>query len=278
MRGKVNFFKFFRCLAGITPAYAGKSIADFILSAGNWDHPRLCGEKFSFSIQKNGGKGSPPPMRGKVRRCQESSRYTGITPAYAGKSPAYLLQRSRLWDHPRLCGEKRNIFRRRLCDTGSPPPMRGKDAADLAAVHTPRITPAYAGKRFFSKKLYKCIWDHPRLCGEKHQKPINIYAITGSPPPMRGKGTGTRNSIAAFRDHPRLCGEKRAGFLRRWCFSGSPPPMRGKVWVSVSFGFTTRITPAYAGKRRTRRSKPRTQRDHPRLCGEKHSLKVGVIL
>ena len=24
--------------------------------------------------------------------------------------------------------------------------------------------------------------------------------------------------------------------------------MRGKVWLSVSFGFTTRITPAYAGK------------------------------
>ena len=51
---------------GITPAYAGKSIADFILSAGNWDHPRLCGEKPNVEAITLAFRGSPPPMRGKA--------------------------------------------------------------------------------------------------------------------------------------------------------------------------------------------------------------------
>ena len=66
MRGKVAEIGENGAEAGITPAYAGKSIADFILSAGNWDHPRLCGEKR------------------KSRRLQRQN--VGITPAYAGKS------------------------------------------------------------------------------------------------------------------------------------------------------------------------------------------------
>ena len=48
--------------------------------------------------------------------------------------------------------------------------------------------------------------------------------------------------------------------------------MRGKVWVSVSFGFTTRITPAYAGKSRIVFQTLGLFEDHPRLCGEKFKL------
>ena len=72
-------------------------------------------------------EGSPPPMRGKVRNLNEVCKYTGITPAYAGKSllPDFLFLANR--DHPRLCGEKLvrgRLWKRKL---GSPPPMRGKD-------------------------------------------------------------------------------------------------------------------------------------------------------
>ena len=70
------------------------------------DHPRLCGEKPNGYVVSNDVPGSPPPMRGKVRTDRVAVDRDGITPAYAGKSPAYLLQRSRLQDHPRLCGEK----------------------------------------------------------------------------------------------------------------------------------------------------------------------------
>ena len=49
----------------ITPAYAGKSLFDFGSDRFNWDHPRLCGEKW--------GDYDPPRV------------FSGITPAYAGK-------------------------------------------------------------------------------------------------------------------------------------------------------------------------------------------------
>ena len=45
--------------------------------------------------------------------------------------------------------------------------------------------------------------------------------------------------------------------------------MRGKVFVGCQIFFLSRITPAYAGKRKFRRLFLDEFRDHPRLCGEK---------
>ena len=85
-------------------------------------------------------------MRGKAVATKKKPVVIGITPAYAGKSA---LQAS-LWclpaDHPRLCGEKHLLSTIKLYHTGSPPPMRGKDAAGAFRAAAPGITPAYAGK------------------------------------------------------------------------------------------------------------------------------------
>ena len=106
---------------------------------------------------------------------------------------------------------------------------------------------------------------------------------------MRGKGTGlmyrglddgitpayagkrSSKSIRrnACRDHPRLCGEKLSGNFNTMSTTGSPPPMRGKVISSRPYGIPSRITPAYAGKRRKTVHGKKWKRDHPRLCGEK---------
>ena len=51
--------------------------------------------------------------------------------------------------------------------SGSPPPMRGKDAHMLVSCGIARITPAYAGKSKFFVINEVGGWDHPRLCGEK---------------------------------------------------------------------------------------------------------------
>ena len=106
MRGKVIDHKDEVLAAGITPAYAGKSLAEFGKTSKAWDHPRLCGEKSTEDTSDATKEGSPPPMRGKDG-CK------GIEAAETG-------------DHPRLCGEKG--FRITLiCKiSGSPPPMRGK--------------------------------------------------------------------------------------------------------------------------------------------------------
>ena len=52
--------------------------------------------------------------------------------------------------------------------------------------------------------------------------------------------------------------------------------MRGKGAASGAFGFTFRITPAYAGKRPAGRSTASTPKDHPRLCGEKVRMYAAV--
>ena len=45
--------------------------------------------------------------------------------------------------------------------------------------------------------------------------------------------------------------------------------MRGKVWNIIINDLKSRITPAYAGKRKFRPARRLYWWDHPRLCGEK---------
>ena len=127
--------------------------------------------------------------------------------------------------------------------------MRGKDSIADRRELIERITPAYAGKSHFALPNKVCIWDHPRLCGEKDRCGNCRNGKIGSPPPMRGKvlhfvQSTQRNRITPayagkrcvhavfycrFEDHPRLCGEKANHCAFRLQFAGSPPPMRGKV-------------------------------------------------
>ena len=74
------------------------------------------------------------------------------------------------------------------------------------------------------------------------------------------------------RDHPRVCGEKRRAGEKINLKEGSPPRLRGKVKVGLFVGHSVRITPAYAGKSRTSAVGCPGCRDHPRVCGEKHSI------
>mgnify|MGYP004455157209 CR=1 FL=1 len=76
---------------GITPAYAGKSNYSCDKGGNNWDHPRVCGEKYQLLRMGYAVVGSPPRMRGKGPDDIETPVSAGITPAYAGKR----LKRSR---------------------------------------------------------------------------------------------------------------------------------------------------------------------------------------
>ena len=66
-------------------------------------------------------------MRGKVFFASVCVDFPGITPAYAGKSMTQSPMATAIRDHPRVCGEKRDMARK-----------QGREI---------RITPAYAGKR-----------------------------------------------------------------------------------------------------------------------------------
>ena len=208
-------------------------------------------------------------MRGKVAKKVYKKKSTRITPAYAGKRSSRCSAMHRRRDHPRLCGEKFDMMKTTGKVKGSPPPMRGKEQSGTIALTKDRITPAYAGKRDATLTSLTFFRDHPRLCGEKGDPFRLSQAVSGSPPPMRGKvklkiyeGKNVRitpayagkrqNHIVGFhlqKDHPRLCGEKSTASPCTVIMWGSPPPMRGKVYAAVSMPDTVGITPAYAGKR-----------------------------
>ena len=167
MRGKAVSFPNILTRCRITPAYAGKRYAGCDFGNVQRDHPRLCGEKLLSIFQKSNHLGSPPPMRGKVKFFHFFFLRDRITPAYAGKSGGTGGGRGLRWDHPRLCGEKRQQSQPLRQAWGSPPPMRGKVVFHMKFVQHHRITPAYAGKSFATISSDAPFRDHPRLCGEK---------------------------------------------------------------------------------------------------------------
>ena len=104
---------------------------------------------------------------------------------------------------------------------------------------------------------------------------VTVFACRITPA-YAGKRKTARPFPGAAWDHPRLCGEKYVTIISVKAQAGSPPPMRGKVPKNVYRARSTRITPAYAGKRSTSKPKRSPQQDHPRLCGGKwHAQRPG---
>ena len=146
MRGKVFAAGVCRIIAGITPAYAGKSEHWKRHRPFGKDHPRVCGEK-PITIESGSiHEGSPPRMRGKAVQLQRADLPPGITPAYAGKRPSMTWPGTWPRDHPRVCGEKSPLSKESVLEWGSPPRMRGKVRSKRYFRSGYRITPAYAGK------------------------------------------------------------------------------------------------------------------------------------
>ena len=86
MRGKVLARLERDIRVGITPACAGKSGSRSCGTGPEADHPRMCGEKFTYRRSVDVHLGSPPHVRGKERGRLRGAGQTGITPACAGKS------------------------------------------------------------------------------------------------------------------------------------------------------------------------------------------------
>ena len=228
MRGKVHPAHHAEQGDGITPAYAGKSRCNLPSTAPWKDHPRVCGEKVHCQGMLFRLSGLPPRMRGKDVRLVQDLTTDGITPAYAGKSARNWTSGSGCGDHPRVCGEKPLQSSVNSTMEGSPPRMRGKGISRHGVTHNRGITPAYAGKSEKQVPFLPPYQDHPRVCGEKVKKGFDGVYQKGSPPRMRGKGSGTggfqslqgitpayagkrdrpRSGPGTTRDHPRVCGEK----------------------------------------------------------------------
>ena len=180
-------------------------------SVERWDHPRVCGEKTGSGVFTLYIKGSPPRMRGKVRKIPLPAHQIGITPAYAGKSLRPSGIAGTRQDHPRVCGEKIRVASPRITQRGSPPRMRGKVDAATLTLKARGITPAYAGKSSAEDFKPQTGGDHPRVCGEK--SPLYLLAVRhlGSPPRMRGKGLQGHQACCRHGITPAYAGKRLTG-------------------------------------------------------------------
>ena len=214
MRGKDGAELAATVYHGITPAYAGKREHQRQEPCEGQDHPRVCGEKSSWTPTQASMLGSPPHMRGKAKAYLEACFALRITPAHAGKSAGLCRRCPRVKDHPRVCG-KRAPSRSSWAPAG--------------------ITPAHAGKSPPPFFLEFHIWDHPRICGEKsgilyfigrppritpaHAGKSLVFCISsvvppGSPPHMRGKGQWAPITSRRVRITPAHAGKKYFSFSR----------------------------------------------------------------
>ena len=139
---------FFAEAGGITPACAGNRPAGSPPFPQCRDHPRVCGEQTATPIVLIEHMGSPPRVRGTVGQPFQGFRRHGITPACAGNSFVPIQPRRNVEDHPRVCGEQRIHSPAVAVLVGSPPRVRGTDAADQGETGDIRITPACAGNSY----------------------------------------------------------------------------------------------------------------------------------
>ena len=188
-----------------------------------------------------------------------------------------------------MCGEKVRCPRCWCYEVGSPPRVRGKGRGGCRGTVQKGITPACAGKSRHERAAGPNARDHPRACGEKKSVADSNWYNLGSPPRVRGKGQHLHQEHALMGitpacagkspllpcrhdnpwDHPRVCGEKVSGGSLCAASSGSPPRVRGKDTEPGFAESEFRITPACAGKSSTKRRHACSNRDHPRVCGEK---------
>ena len=171
---------------GITPAHAGTTDLDQLVTAVTQDHPRSRGDHLTWAPSSMPSNGSPPLTRGPLTGVLRSPLCVWITPAHAGTTTIRWMNPDSSRDHPRSRGDHRgetNVF---YADRGSPPLTRGPLSISPECPLESRITPAHAGTTGVSTPRGILTSDHPRSRGD-HSWPSSTKTMTsGSPPLTRG--------------------------------------------------------------------------------------------
>ena len=252
----------------IIPAHAGQTRSDYQNGDTQPDHPRACGANARRRDCRRAIYGSSPRMRGKPEHRHPGHGHRRIIPAHAGQTSPHAIMPPRSTDHPRACGANYNGTYSTFDDLGSSPRMRGKRQADRRGRGPDRIIPAHAGQTRIRQCSTRTDPDHPRACGANNDFLVQLGAMVGSSPRMRGKPMQTADKVDEHRiipahagqtrprprtpvsptDHPRACGANGSMTCAFRSCSGSSPRMRGKLVHLRSFRCRLRIIPAHAGQ------------------------------
>ena len=211
-------------------------------------HPRVGGENRQTSSARTRSGGSSPRGRGKHRELLASNGFTGLIPAWAGKTRRCDRRSRRKRAHPRVGGENWKTTRTVPGSDGSSPRGRGKLGLGVAGEPVCGLIPAWAGKTGNAGRASRSTWAHPRVGGENEPLRFVHPYFTGSSPRGRGKRRSSRAdrtdaglipawagktrwpapSTRSRPAHPRVGGENPGEGAHVPQFGGSSPRGRGK--------------------------------------------------
>ena len=160
-------------------------------------------------------------------------------------------------DHPRACGEHPYFRGVTLGSGGSSPRMRGTPIGIAPRVSPDGIIPAHAGNTPHARRIFHCLQDHPRACGEHPATTILHDNPAGIIPAHAGNTYNSICFLSIDRDHPRACGEH--------------------YMYGVNSTVMPWIIPAHAGNTSETSPLPNNSGDHPRACGE-HSVLLKICM
>ena len=86
-----------------------------------------------------------------------------------------------------MCGESSMDAYVDVPDLGSPPHVWGKRQGRYSGNVRNRITPTCVGKAGDQSQFWGSERDHPHMCGESNDNPVNQMSDAGSPPHVWGK-------------------------------------------------------------------------------------------
>ena len=153
MRGTLVEEKPIKSVFGLTPACAGNTISSHVYMPLPEAHPRLCGEHTLVFYKGAYLLGSPPPVRGTLKRFLSEIQTFRLTPACAGNTACMSVLMGMRQAHPRLCGEHDVSGVNLILSPGSPPPVRGTLSSRGVPGYTVRLTPACAGNTAAGRRV-----------------------------------------------------------------------------------------------------------------------------
>ena len=247
----------------------------------------MCGADSHCTRQTTRRSGSPPRVRSRPPRLNQTCIPVGITSACAEQTKSARVPPGPGWDHLRVCGADTVGDGRDAVHWGSPPRVRSRHDWFYGAGARVGITSACAEQTPLIASSRRPSWDHLRVCGADLASNGRTCATLGSPPRVRsrqslvslhGCAVGITSACAEqtspilgkswlLRDHLRVCGADKALQQVPEVRTGSPPRVRSRPWNRCCPRFRAGITSACAEQTQGRASPCPHPRDHLRVCG-----------
>ena len=213
-------------------------------------YPRVCGgtaESVGAGVIDGG---LSPRVRGNHQVAGGVKRNERSIPACAGEPASNGQAKSAPTVYPRVCGGTYQAYQEFAHFRGLSPRVRGNRARQGRHSHFSRSIPACAGEPGTRKRRLEIAGVYPRVCGG-----------TQAGPELGRNWAGTGPV------YPRVCGGTIIRERAMQGVSGLSPRVRGNPFPDGGIDGGGRSIPACAGEPGRRRTKSRSWRVYPRVCG-----------